>query len=123
MMGPPGWSFVSLLLQAITGMILVFRDELQPIIHPALRVTTRPRAVPVQAILDSIAARHPDAAITRAELGSPDPNGRQLDGMGEGISSLSKIAIVGPSTHPAGHDPKSGDLSLGLILRAFIYRE
>jgi 2-methylaconitate cis-trans-isomerase PrpF len=33
-------------------------------------------------------------------LGSPDPNGRQLDGLGGGISSLSKICVVGPSTHP-----------------------
>ncbi len=32
-------------------------------------------------------------------IGSPDPNGRQLDGMGGGISSLSKVCIVGPSTH------------------------
>ncbi|WP_367716058.1 PrpF domain-containing protein [Nitratireductor sp. GISD-1A_MAKvit] len=31
-------------------------------------------------------------------MGSPDPNGRQLDGMGGGISSLSKVCIVGPST-------------------------
>lgn len=30
-------------------------------------------------------------------IGSPDPNGRQLDGMGGGISSLSKICVVGPS--------------------------
>ena len=30
--------------------------------------------------------------------GSPDPNGRQLDGMGGGISSLSKICIIGPPT-------------------------
>ncbi len=34
-----------------------------------------------------------------AAMGSPDPNGRQLDGMGGGLSSLSKICIVGPSTH------------------------
>lgn len=33
-------------------------------------------------------------------LGSPDPYGRQLDGMGGGISSLSKAVIVGPPTHP-----------------------
>lgn len=33
-------------------------------------------------------------------LGSPDPNGRQLDGLGGGISSLSKICVVGASTHP-----------------------
>jgi 2-methylaconitate isomerase len=31
-------------------------------------------------------------------LGSPDPNGRQLDGMGGGVSSLSKICVIGPST-------------------------
>jgi len=35
--------------------------------------------------------------IFRAALGSPDPYGRQLNGMGGGQSSLSKIAIVAPS--------------------------
>ncbi|UYL07345.1 PrpF family protein [Bdellovibrio sp. SKB1291214] len=40
-----------------------------------------------------------DALFLRA-LGSPDHYGRQLDGMGGGISSLSKVAIVRPSTHP-----------------------
>lgn len=34
--------------------------------------------------------------IFRNALGSPDPQGRQLDGMGGGISSLSKVAIIGP---------------------------
>jgi hypothetical protein len=33
-------------------------------------------------------------------MGSPDPFGRQLNGMGGGISSLSKVIIVSPSTHP-----------------------
>jgi 2-methylaconitate cis-trans-isomerase PrpF len=33
-------------------------------------------------------------------MGSPDPYGRQLDGMGGGLSSLSKVCFVGPSTHP-----------------------
>jgi 2-methylaconitate cis-trans-isomerase PrpF len=33
-------------------------------------------------------------------MGSPDPNARQLDGMGGGISSLSKVCVVGPPTHP-----------------------
>ena len=36
-----------------------------------------------------------------AALGSPDPYGRQLDGMGGGISSLSKVCLVGPPSHPA----------------------
>jgi 2-methylaconitate cis-trans-isomerase PrpF len=31
-------------------------------------------------------------------MGSPDPYGRQLDGMGGGLSSLSKICVIGPST-------------------------
>lgn len=39
-------------------------------------------------------------AIFLSVLGSPDPYGRQLDGMGGGISSLSKAVIIGPPTHP-----------------------
>ncbi|MGQ7793155.1 2-methylaconitate cis-trans isomerase PrpF family protein [Faunimonas sp. B44] len=39
-------------------------------------------------------------AIILAAIGSPDPNGRQLDGMGGGMSSLSKICIVGPPSRP-----------------------
>lgn len=31
-------------------------------------------------------------------MGSPDPNGRQLDGMGGGLSSLSKVCVVGAPT-------------------------
>ncbi|GAA4671981.1 PrpF domain-containing protein [Gordonia humi] len=40
-----------------------------------------------------------DALFLRA-MGSPDEYGRQLDGMGGGISSLSKVCVVGPPTHP-----------------------
>jgi 2-methylaconitate cis-trans-isomerase PrpF len=40
-----------------------------------------------------------DALFLRA-LGSPDPEGRQLDGMGGGLSSLSKVVIVRPSRLP-----------------------
>jgi 2-methylaconitate cis-trans-isomerase PrpF len=38
------------------------------------------------------------APIFLAVMGSPDANGRQLDGMGGGISSLSKVCIVGPAS-------------------------
>jgi 2-methylaconitate cis-trans-isomerase PrpF len=38
--------------------------------------------------------------ILLAALGSPDPYGRQLDGLGGGISSLSKACLIGPPTHP-----------------------
>ncbi len=40
-----------------------------------------------------------DQALLSA-LGSPDPYGRQLDGLGGGTSSLSKAVIIGPPTHP-----------------------
>jgi 2-methylaconitate cis-trans-isomerase PrpF len=36
--------------------------------------------------------------IFLAAMGSPDPYGRQLDGMGGGMSSLSKVCVVGPAT-------------------------
>jgi 2-methylaconitate cis-trans-isomerase PrpF len=39
-------------------------------------------------------------ALLLAALGSPDPYGRQLDGMGGGLSSLSKAAVIGPPTRP-----------------------
>jgi 2-methylaconitate isomerase len=38
--------------------------------------------------------------IFLAAMGSPDPNGRQLNGMGGGISSLSKVCILAPSDRP-----------------------
>jgi hypothetical protein len=43
--------------------------------------------------------RHWDP-IFLAVMGSPDPSARQLNGMGGGISSLSKVCVVGPATHP-----------------------
>ena len=36
-------------------------------------------------------------AIFLSAMGSPDPYGRQLDGMGGGLYSLSKVCVVGPS--------------------------
>lgn len=38
--------------------------------------------------------------IFLSAMGTPDPYGRQLDGMGGGISSLSKICVVAPATRP-----------------------
>jgi 2-methylaconitate cis-trans-isomerase PrpF len=37
------------------------------------------------------------APLFTGAMGSPDPYGRQLDGMGGGVSSLSKVCIIGPS--------------------------
>jgi hypothetical protein len=36
-------------------------------------------------------------AIFAAAMGSPDPYGRQLDGMGGGVSSVSKVCVLAPS--------------------------
>lgn len=38
--------------------------------------------------------------IFLAAIGSPDPYSRQLDGMGGGLSSLSKVCVVGRSSRP-----------------------
>lgn len=40
-----------------------------------------------------------DALLARA-LGSPDPYGKQIDGVGGATSSTSKVVIVGPSARP-----------------------
>lgn len=46
---------------------------------------------------DDLAGRN---AIFLAAIGSPDPYGRQLDGLGGGISSLSKVVVIEPSERP-----------------------
>ncbi|KAK8021191.1 methylitaconate delta2-delta3-isomerase [Apiospora arundinis] len=38
--------------------------------------------------------------ILPSAMGSPDPHGRQLNGVGSGISSTSKICIISPSERP-----------------------
>src|SRR5438067_780167 len=43
-------------------------------------------------------------AIILAAIGSPDPYGRELDGLGGGISSLSKAAIIGNAPAGSGAD-------------------
>jgi len=43
-------------------------------------------------------------AIILAAIGSPDPYGRELDGLGGGISSLSKAAIIGRAPPGSGAD-------------------
>ena len=52
------------------------------------------------------AARVPGAArdaLLMRVIGSPDPYGKQIDGMGGATSSTSKCVIIAPSTRP-GHD-------------------
>jgi len=42
-------------------------------------------------------------SLVLAAIGSPDPSGLQLNGVGGGLSSTSKVAIVSPSARP-GYD-------------------
>ncbi len=49
---------------------------------------------------DLPASRAEQEALFLACMGSPDPHGRQLDGMGGGVSSLSKVCIVAPPSVP-----------------------
>lgn len=52
--------------------------------------------------------------IFLAVMGSPDPSGRQLDGMGGGISSLSKVCVVAPpSRDDADIDFTFAQVSIG----------
>lgn len=49
---------------------------------------------------DLPASRDDWTPIFLSLMGSPDPSMRQLDGMGGGVSSLSKVCIIGPPSHP-----------------------
>jgi 2-methylaconitate cis-trans-isomerase PrpF len=40
------------------------------------------------------------APIFRSAIGAGDPSARQLDGMGGGVSSLSKVCVIGPPSRP-----------------------
>ena len=48
---------------------------------------------------DLPAARAEWEPIFLSVIGSPDPSMRQLNGMGGGVSSLSKVCVIGPPTH------------------------
>jgi uncharacterized iron-regulated membrane protein len=57
-----------LIMQGLSGSLLIFRDTVEPIIHPALVVTaTDPPASPQQ-LVDTVNSRFPDFAISRVEF-------------------------------------------------------
>ena len=56
------------------------------------------RAIIFSAPALSHLSRQEQNGIFLSALGSPDSNGRQLDGLGAGVSSLSKICILSPPT-------------------------
>lgn len=59
---------VLLTIQGLSGMLLVFRDEIDRVIHPALVVDPAPARVPVQALMDVVEALHPGVPVNRAEF-------------------------------------------------------
>ena len=57
-----------LIVQGLTGATLAFRDDLEPIVQPSLRVAVQPVRLPVQALLDAFHQAHPKADLQRAEF-------------------------------------------------------
>ncbi|MFD0849100.1 PepSY-associated TM helix domain-containing protein [Sphingosinicella xenopeptidilytica] len=67
-----GLAFAALLLvQGLTGTLLVFRAEIEGIIHPAL-VVTPGEALPVQTLVDTVREASPQATLQRIRF-SEDP--------------------------------------------------
>lgn len=67
-----GLAFAALLLvQGLTGTLLVFRAEIDGIIHPAL-VVTPGEALPVQTLVDTLREASPEATLQRIRF-SEDP--------------------------------------------------
>lgn len=65
-----------LMLQGLTGAILAFRDQLEPVVVPALVVPVRAERLPVQALVDAVRRAHPAAEVQRAEF--PDAAGQAV---------------------------------------------
>lgn len=59
---------VLLFVQGLTGALLVFRDEIERVIHPSLVVEPMAARMPIQALMDTVEARHPDIPVNRAEF-------------------------------------------------------
>lgn len=62
-----------LVVQGATGVAMVFRDEIEPIAHPELRVGPGTARLSMQRLFDTVQRAHPEAVVTRAEIpGAPD---------------------------------------------------
>src|SRR3546814_12403230 len=82
-----------LVVQGGTGVAMVFRDEIEPVIHPELRVAPAPTRLSMQQLFDTVRTTHPDAAITRAEIPRPDRKG-----VGEGKEGAGRVDQGGRRT-------------------------
>nr|WP_279380231.1 PepSY-associated TM helix domain-containing protein [Sphingosinicella soli] len=67
-----GLAFAALLLvQGLSGVLLVFREEIENVIHPAL-VVTPGEAMPVQTLVDTVREAAPQAVLQRIKF-AEDP--------------------------------------------------
>lgn len=57
-----------LLMQGISGSMLVFRDNIEPILHPELKVETSGEAASPQQLVDRVGAELPQYGINRVEF-------------------------------------------------------
>lgn len=80
-----------LLVQGLTGASLVFRDEIERVIHPGLIVAERPARLPVQSLVDAFHATHPKAELTRAEFPDRADQAVQLKWTAKGTRGFTAI--------------------------------
>lgn len=55
-------------VQGITGVAMVFRDEIEPIVHPELRIGGGGARLSMQQLFETVQGAHPDAVVSRAEI-------------------------------------------------------
>lgn len=80
-----------LVVQALTGTALVFRDELERLVDPGLVVAGGPARVPVQSVIDAVRAAHPGAAVLRVELPRADDQALMVRSEGGGQRRLTAV--------------------------------
>jgi uncharacterized iron-regulated membrane protein len=82
-----------LLMQGLSGSLLVFRDKLEPAVHPELVLTeTKQRASPEQ-LLDTVNSRFPDFAIARVEFPKRGDHAVIFKLNGRGIDAKRLVAV------------------------------
>lgn len=59
---------ILLTVQGLTGVVLVFREEIERAIHPALVLVALPDRVPLQKMLDKVQAAHAEFSVDRIEF-------------------------------------------------------
>jgi uncharacterized iron-regulated membrane protein len=95
-----------LIVQALTGTSLVFRDEIERVIHPGLIVAERPVRLSVQALVDAFHKAHPKAELTRAEF--PD-HGDQAVQLRWTVKAARGVTAIDPYTARIVGDAPAND--------------